>query len=309
MEERNFYAAPQAEIGPERPIKPWQGQGQMATRMQRLGAYFLDMLAFTVLYIPLVVALAMVDDGNVSDAAFAGLFGIFGLAVLALLGINLYLLYKNGQTIGKKLVGIKIVRSDMVSRASLKRIVFMRALPVWLVANLVPCLGSMAVLANYLAIFSAEQRCGHDYIADTHVVVDDGTVGTTDYMSDESVQYLSQADPNPRRHLRDSQNQWDLSSSYDQAEEQKWGAPVSSEPSPSTGQRDQKNQNKWTTPAAEKGFESRLSWDTGGGNDWDTGSDDENWDPGVDQGWDGEADSDDEGLDHNDWDFPDDKKF
>jgi uncharacterized RDD family membrane protein YckC len=76
--------------------------------------------------------------------------------------------YRNGQTIGKKLVGIKVARTDG-SRATLGRIFWLRYL-LNTVITLVPGLGGLYALVDILMIFGEARRCCHDYIADTIVI-------------------------------------------------------------------------------------------------------------------------------------------
>jgi uncharacterized RDD family membrane protein YckC len=90
-----------------------------------------------------------------------------GLAGLWTIGILIYQLYlaSSGQSIGKKILNIRVVRSDY-SPVSLGRILFLR--------NLVPgVIGSLCGLFNLidaLFIFGEQRRCIHDMIADTLVV-------------------------------------------------------------------------------------------------------------------------------------------
>ena len=74
----------------------------------------------------------------------------------------------NGQTIGKKLLSIKVVRSDG-SRASLARIFWLRNI-VNAIPGAIPLLGNLYVLADHLFIFGEKRQCLHDKIADTIVV-------------------------------------------------------------------------------------------------------------------------------------------
>ncbi len=289
MEGQNLYAAPQAEIRRDQPLQPWEGMGQMASRMQRLGAAFIDFLILLVIYIPLLFAMVVIDEagGGGETMALIGM-GVFLVGALALAGINLYLLYKNGQTIGKKLLGIKIVRSDMVSRASLMRILFLRIFPVWLIGNF-PCVGSLAIFGNYVAIFSAEQRCGHDYIADTHVVIDDGTVGTEEYLSGGYTGYLESSDPMPRRDVPGPGDSWEKTPADN------WNTP------PAEDNWNTPPADKWNTPAAEKG------WDPGSSEEsWDPGGVEESWDPGD---FDDDGDQDWEDSSDDEWDYSTDKGF
>jgi uncharacterized RDD family membrane protein YckC len=70
----------------------------------------------------------------------------------------------NGQTIAKRALGIKVVRTDGTP-VSLSRIFWLRNV-VNIVLGIVPFYG----LVDVLFIFGAGRRCLHDKIADTIVV-------------------------------------------------------------------------------------------------------------------------------------------
>jgi uncharacterized RDD family membrane protein YckC len=92
---------------------------------------------------------------------------IGGIVIFTML--NGYWLARNGQTIAKKLMNIKIVRSDG-SAAGLGRIIFLRLAPLWLMA-LIPIAGGVVTgLIDPLLIFRQSRKCLHDTIADTIVV-------------------------------------------------------------------------------------------------------------------------------------------
>ena len=82
--------------------------------------------------------------------------------------IHGYFLKKNGQTIGKKVVGTKIVKLDG-SLPSFWSIVIRRYMLIGIV-SLIPVLGSKINLIGILLIFGKRKRCLHDYIAGTVVV-------------------------------------------------------------------------------------------------------------------------------------------
>ncbi|GAB3252883.1 RDD family protein [Chitinimonas naiadis] len=85
------------------------------------------------------------------------------------LAINGYLLHTRGQTVGKRLVGIRVVRSNG-ERASLANLILRRYLPFYLL-GLLPFLGMLIILVDVLFIFGKDQRCLHDMLADTKVVM------------------------------------------------------------------------------------------------------------------------------------------
>jgi uncharacterized RDD family membrane protein YckC len=90
------------------------------------------------------------------------------LALIAWCIITAWLVATNGQSIGKRLVGIKVVRTDG-SRASFARIFLLRnvvnGLPI-----LLPYVGLLYQLIDPLLIYQESRQCLHDKIADTSVV-------------------------------------------------------------------------------------------------------------------------------------------
>lgn len=107
-------------------------------------------------------------DFDIWVREFAVYYGIYLLLMLGLGGINLYLLHRSGQTIFKRLLKIRIVRSDG-SEASLNRLVWVRWLPFYL-CMILPCLNIVFFLCDALCIYRDDQRCLHDLLADTAVV-------------------------------------------------------------------------------------------------------------------------------------------
>ncbi len=94
------------------------------------------------------------------------LISLFGTLIWLL--ITAYLVFRRGQTVGKALLRIKVVRSDG-SRASFARIFWMRNVLNTL-PTLIPLIGLFYWLIDSLFIYSDRHRCLHDRIADTIVV-------------------------------------------------------------------------------------------------------------------------------------------
>jgi uncharacterized RDD family membrane protein YckC len=160
----NPYAAPVARLA-----EADTGEMVLADRGIRLVAAIVDSL---VLAVPAIVVAVLgaqfLDNAADSDTIFAVIGGVAFVSIGAGLVVNLVLLHRNGQTIAKRLFGIRIVRRDG-GRCSVLRVVFMRWLPVTLL-GMIPILGYAVSLLDALMIFGTEQRCLHDYIADTIVV-------------------------------------------------------------------------------------------------------------------------------------------
>lgn len=91
--------------------------------------------------------------------------GFMDLAVLA----NLVLLSVRGQTLGKLLVGIQIVRQSDGSRAGFIKAVLLRGV-VFGFIGMIGLVGPVLLLVDVLLIFRRDRRCLHDLVADTCVV-------------------------------------------------------------------------------------------------------------------------------------------
>lgn len=162
----NFYQAPSATVG-ELASAPGT-QVVKAERGTRLGAQLLDSLAALVAASPMLLGVALMDGGRDPGVASIALMALGGLALIALLVWQLMLLHQHGQTVGKRKLGIRIVRSNG-ERVGLGRILLMRGLLPGVIGA-IPLLGPLFSLANILWIFGDEKRCLHDHIADTIVV-------------------------------------------------------------------------------------------------------------------------------------------
>ena len=159
---QNPYASPKATVVHE----GGSGGAELAARSQRLSAAIMDYLIF---FVPLAVALIpmFMASGRLATGVIAGLLA-GGLAFLAIVIRNCLLLARNGQTIGKKAVGIRVVRTDG-SDAGFVRLFFLRGGLSWLLAA-IPGIGNLYALIDVLFIFREDRRCLHDLIADTKVV-------------------------------------------------------------------------------------------------------------------------------------------
>jgi uncharacterized RDD family membrane protein YckC len=160
----NPYAPPRTEV---RDI-PDAGAPQLAPRLTRLGAALLELLITGCVFLPLGLQRLSAIRG-LSLAPFSDMGAVISLILFtAWLGLTLALLYRNGQTVGKRLLRIKITRTDG-SRASLPRLIFLRGLLNG-IAVVIPYIGYLYSLADVLFIFSESRQCLHDRIADTLVV-------------------------------------------------------------------------------------------------------------------------------------------
>ncbi|MGQ0594615.1 MAG: RDD family protein [Gammaproteobacteria bacterium] len=177
----NPYAPPTATVAD---VSDHAGtEPRLAERGTRLSASMIDGLVMLLLFAPAMWA-GMVLGGLSGTAAATPpailvwaeahpvvaqiIWGIAGLLVF--FAVNGYWLHTRGQSVGKRLLKIRIVRGNG-ERATLSRIVFARYLPTQAV-GMVPVIGILYALIDLLFIFRDSRRCLHDTIADTIVVKD-----------------------------------------------------------------------------------------------------------------------------------------
>ncbi|MET0659713.1 MAG: RDD family protein [Steroidobacteraceae bacterium] len=172
--EPNPYAPPKAEVSDASE----EHVVEQASRGSRLGAASLDALVGFVVGLPVlyaVIPVAIQARGNSAEmgslltasmiGGAAALSGVLGIVWIV---ITFILVKRNSQTIGKRFVGIKVVRSDG-SHASLARIFWLRNI-VNALPSLIPFVGNFYSLVDHLFIFGNKRQCVHDKIADTIVV-------------------------------------------------------------------------------------------------------------------------------------------
>jgi uncharacterized RDD family membrane protein YckC len=158
----NPFAPPQAEVADVPVAGP-----ALAGRGSRLLAVIID----GALMAGLFWLLSLVTSINV----FSGEASMSTLVVNTALGFVLFLLVqgvllvRHGQTVGKRMLGLRIVRRDG-SRVGAGRMLGLRYGLGWLI-NLVPVVGGIYSLVDALLIFRASRLCLHDQIADTQVVI------------------------------------------------------------------------------------------------------------------------------------------
>jgi uncharacterized RDD family membrane protein YckC len=138
---------------------------ELAERGTRLGAVMLDFLIFIVCLIPGIIALTISgSDGGKG----------FGWALIAVGWIGLYVvqmvfLVKYGQSLGKRALGIQIVKISDESVPGFVKVVVLRSFVPGLIA-LIPFAGGVIAIADALFIFRDDRRCLHDLIAETKVI-------------------------------------------------------------------------------------------------------------------------------------------
>lgn len=163
MDENNVYAPPASNL--ERPSQ----DDELASRWARLWGALIDaviamVITFPAMYFTGYWEKAMAQTIGLVETLALGLFGLVMFAIL-----HGYLLAKHGQTIGKKLVGTRIVSTTSNEILPFWKVFFVRYLPISIAAN-IPMAGQFLVIIDDLFIFRKNKRCVHDLLAGTKVV-------------------------------------------------------------------------------------------------------------------------------------------
>ncbi|MEM1175556.1 MAG: RDD family protein [Pseudomonadota bacterium] len=162
MDDENLYASPEADVDVD-------VNDELAGRGARLLGALLDGFFMTLIILPTMLFTGYIERASSGDVGIAELafWAIFGVIVWVVL--NAYLLKNTGQTIGKRIVGTRIVSNADGKILTFTQVLFLRFLPFTL-GGQVPVVGPLAGIINILFIFSSTRRCLHDHIAGTKVV-------------------------------------------------------------------------------------------------------------------------------------------
>lgn len=148
----------------------------LAGRTRRLVATLIDAILVPSLSLLLVMVTGVVEDAeDYQDNAW--MLHVLGLAVASYLILNGYLLWKRGQTVGKKILRIAIVRAagadapgrDMQPPAFWRLICLRAPFFALLFLMVVPTLAVVPVV-DQLLIFGKRRRCLHDLLCGSLVV-------------------------------------------------------------------------------------------------------------------------------------------
>ncbi len=166
MNADNPYAAPEAEL-----IPTWtEPREELAARSARFAASLVDGIIGLLYGIPIIYGLGIWTYMSAGQAPPIGLTvaaGVLGFLVFML--VHGYFLKASGQTLGKKLAGIRI--ADLDGRLpDFGKVVLLRYLPISVVSQ-VPVVGTFLPMVDVLFIFRGDRRCVHDLLAGTKVVV------------------------------------------------------------------------------------------------------------------------------------------
>ena len=157
----NPYASPEAVSAPRQTTTASE---VIAGRSARLAAVMIDYVCALLVTLPVLSSAILVAASEQSSLGGLGITATFaGLFVLGI--VQASYLVREGQTIGKKLMKIRIVDHVDGEIPHWSRVLGMRY-----VLNTALRQIPLYALVDVMFIFGAEQRCVHDYIAGTKVI-------------------------------------------------------------------------------------------------------------------------------------------
>lgn len=128
-----------------------------ASRGSRLAATIFDSALWTVGAFPVALL--------ISGLAVGLLAILYPLLVITLAVVQFRFLIRDGQTVGKKVLGIRIVRIDTGRNSGFVTNLLLRTVLNWILSG-IPFYAAIDILF----IFREDQRCIHDHLAGTRVV-------------------------------------------------------------------------------------------------------------------------------------------
>jgi uncharacterized RDD family membrane protein YckC len=165
MDNANPYLPPEAALT----IEDDPSIIELAGRGQRLGAAILDAIFIMVFTVPIMYATGIFDySKNGQSPPFTLMLGMTMISFIIFIVMHGFFLKRNGQTLGKKIVGIRIAGLDD-GIPPFQKLIFLRYLPINCV-TLIPVVGQILPLIDCLFVFRSDRRCIHDLIASTKVV-------------------------------------------------------------------------------------------------------------------------------------------
>jgi uncharacterized RDD family membrane protein YckC len=152
------------------------GHGKLATRVDRLLGVLIDgavmLIPMIIVYVIMAIVLGLL---GVEGTTFIGrailniVGGVIGVALFV--AINFRFLSK-GQTVGKLVIGTRIVADDG-SLIPVDQLIVKRYLIIWgasvLISTIVPLLGIITIV-DPLMIFRENHKCLHDELAGSKVI-------------------------------------------------------------------------------------------------------------------------------------------
>ena len=148
---------------------------ELAGRGARFGAYLVDVVVSTIVFLVIIGFGWWITFDDLAQfgtqPSTTDILRVASLYVVVFMAINGYLLVTRGQTVGKLMLGIRIVDSASDGDVSAAKVVGLRYI-IFFGLQTIPVFGmrELVGLLDALFIFRDDRRCLHDLLAGTKVV-------------------------------------------------------------------------------------------------------------------------------------------
>ena len=148
---------------------------ELAGRGVRLGAYLVDSLILVIVFLVVVASgFWMTFDDIIQMGTLPStndVLQVMIVFIVVFMVINGYLLVMRGQTVGKLMLGIRIIDSTTGGNVSAGKVLGLRYIAFFGLQTIpVPGMRELVSLLDALFIFRDDRRCLHDLLAGTKVV-------------------------------------------------------------------------------------------------------------------------------------------
>ncbi|MDP2228142.1 MAG: RDD family protein [Moraxellaceae bacterium] len=167
----NPYAAPAAIVTD---IISSADEQVLATRLQRLWASIIDSLILVAVCAALGGAIGFISAFNGGGVEWMEGEGwrynlvTTVVAFVVYLALNISAMKSTGQTLGKRMIGIRVVQDSDGEQAPLP--LLLKRCAILMLPGVVPVAGNIFSFANVVLIFRASHKCIHDDICATRVI-------------------------------------------------------------------------------------------------------------------------------------------
>lgn len=168
--DRNPYQAPSASLS----MEPVSEAVELASLGERLIAAIIDVVIQMAVLLAILFAMGMLNNSLIGVFDRVGTVVWIALAFANYVLLNGYLLQTSGQTIGKKVLSIRIVNLEN-ELVPIHTILLLRYLPMTAIGTFF----NLISFIDVLFVFRADRRCIHDFIAGTKVIKVHGAVSAS----------------------------------------------------------------------------------------------------------------------------------
>lgn len=166
MTDKDIYSAPEADLSNPDAVNV----DNTPSRWLRLGGALIDGALMLLITVPIMFLGGLWEAAATNSSGLGFTLVMMVISIVAFLAIHGYTLINDGQTIGKKILGMKIVSIETGKIPPVLNLIGLRYLVFYVIGSIPLVIFSIIPLLGTLFIFQKNKRCLHDILAGTHVI-------------------------------------------------------------------------------------------------------------------------------------------